>query len=288
MKNVDAYFQETYDLDKAYVCHMQKYYFDGVVTPAHVHDFAEAIYGIDCDYLIYSDDKIYNFKDGDLMFFFSNQVHKIESLRNGKSKHICLRFNPGVVTDVNSSVMIKYMIPFMLKEKKNKCYFSSEELKGSGVSEAMWKMYKETENNGYGYEIAMKMYLQQLGLFLLRQWDSDKDLNINTLDETRMIDVFKYIEDNYQEEISVTEMAKKYYVSSSYFSRWFKKVTGKTFKQYVNSVRINRATELLINSDYNITEVSMMTGFPTTSYFIKQFKLLKGGCSPKKFKTTYR
>ena len=83
-------------------------------------------------------------------------------------------------------------------------------------------------------------------------------------------------------------MAKKYFVSCSYFSRWFKKVTGKTFKQYVNYVRINRAIQLLLNSDYNITEVAMMTGFATTSYFIKQFKGMEGGLSPKKFKRKYR
>ena len=128
----------------------------------------------------------------------------------------------------------------------------------------------------------------RIALFWLREWNREKDQDINLLDETRMLDIFDYIEENYHEPISATELAIKYFVSCSYFSRWFKRVTGQTFKQYLNSVRIDHAAELLVNTKYNVTEIAMMTGFPTTSYFIKQFKKLKGGSSPKKFKSTYK
>lgn len=287
MKKSEDIYRETYSLNNGYRCEMQKYNVDGLVTPAHVHSFVEVLYGVDCEYHIYVDDRIYNFKSGDLIFFFSNQVHRIETLRPKAMKHILVQFTHEFINDTSISSISKYIIPFMLKDKKNKCYFLAEELESTGIPDIMWGVYREAKNRSYGYEIALKTYIQQISLFLLRQWNSNKDLTINSLDETRMLDIFEYIEENYQEHISASELAQKYYVSCSYFSRWFKRVTGQTFKQYLNSVRINRAAELLANSNRNVTEIAMMTGFPTTSYFIKQFKLLNGGCSPKKFKTTY-
>lgn len=283
MKGDKTFVQEMFDLDKTYVCHMQKYYSDGVVTSGHIHNFAEILYGVDCDYTVFSDDEVYSFKSGDLLFIFPNQRHEIQSHRSDETKHICIRFNPYIIADTS-----RYIIPFILKDKKNKCYFTKEELDGLRVNDIILGMYQETYERSYGYEIAAKACLQELCVFLLRWWEKDAEFKINLTDEIRMFDVFLYIEQNYHEEISVSQMAKRYYVSSSYFSRWFKKVTGKTFKQYVNYVRINHAIQLLLSGDYNITEVAMRTGFATTSYFIKQFKLLQGGYSPKKFQDKYR
>lgn len=282
MMDDKAFVREMYDLDKSYVCHKQIYYSDGIVTSSHMHDFAEILYGVDCDYTIYADDKEYNFKSGDLMLIFPNRMHRIESLRKGESKHICVRFNPYTITDES-----RYVIPFILKDIRNRCYFTAEELAGCNVPDLMQEIHKECEGLRYGYEIAAKSYLQQICLFFLRCWEKNGDFNMDKAEGTRLFDVFLYIEQNYQEEICVAEMAKRYYVSSSYFSRWFKSVTGKTFKQYVNYVRINHAIQFLLSGDYTITEVAMMTGFATTSYFIKQFKLLQGGCSPKKFRRRY-
>lgn len=287
MKKNEDFYRETYSLKNGYRCEMQKYHTGGVVTPAHVHSFVEVLYGVDCDYRIYADDKIYHFQSGDLIFFFSNQVHKIETLSTDPMKHIYVQFTHDIITDASPTAMNKYIIPFMLKNKKNKCYFKAEEIRNLEIRELMENVYDETKNRPYGYEVAVKTYMQRIALFWLREWNREKDQDINLLDETRMLDIFEYIEENYQEHISASELAQKYYVSCSYFSRWFKRVTGQTFKQYLNSVRINRAAELLANSNRNVTEIAMMTGFPTTSYFIKQFKLLNGGCSPKKFKTTY-
>jgi len=283
MKDSKVCLEEMVDLDKTYAYHIQRYYSDGVVTTAHIHNFAEIICGIDCDYTLYIDDEVYNFKSGDLAIVFPNQMHKIISHRKEVSEHVCLRFNPYSIIDTS-----RYIIPFILKDKRNKCYFTADELTGHTVSDIFFEIYKETQECSYGFEIAMKAYLQQICLFLLRWWKKEGELNVSTVEESRMFDVLLYIEQHYQEEISVSEMAKKYFVSCSYFSRWFKKVTGKTFKQYVNYVRINRAIQLLLNSDYNITEVAMMTGFATTSYFIKQFKGMEGGLSPKRFKRKYR
>ena len=67
-------------------------------------------------------------------------------------------------------------------------------------------------------------------------------------------------------------MAKRFNFSTNYFSRLFKEQTGKTFLEYVNEYRIQRASEMLIFSDDMITDIAMEVGFNNLSYFIRQFK----------------
>ncbi len=283
----EGYFEEGYDKDKMYVCHMQENHENGVTTPAHTHDFVEVLYGVECECSVYVDNQVYEFKSGELIIFNSKQVHKVITKWMTHSKYICVRFKiDAIYASGYSSLEFKYVLPFILNDTGHKCHFRREELEGTGIPEIMWDIYNESMTKNYGYEIGITGDLHKLYLFFLRQWQNDNDIGkgaFNEMDESRITEVLEYIEQNYREDMSAYDAAKKCHVSYSYFSRWFKKITGKTFIQYVNYVRINHAEQFLINSDYNITEISMQTGFPTTSYFIKQFKLQKG-CSPGKFR----
>ena len=118
--------------------------------------------------------------------------------------------------------------------------FKKEELFSTGISEIMWEIYEEERDKKYGYELNVVSDLYKLVLFFLRTWEGSEDDNkINVADEDRIVKILKYIEDNYDEEnerITVDKLAKMSYMSYSYFLRWFKKVTGKTFKQYVTDI----------------------------------------------------
>ena len=65
-------------------------------------------------------------------------------------------------------------------------------------------------------------------------------------------------------------------MSYSYFSRCFKNVTGKTFKEYLNMVRINHAQRLLATTTLSVTQVALECGYNNISYFIAVYKSLKG------------
>ena len=88
---------------------------------------------------------------------------------------------------------------------------------------------------------------------------------------------------HYQEDITAKDMASLCAVSYSYFSRFFKRAMQKTFREYVNVVRISEAEKLLLNTNLNITEIALEVGFSSSSYFIEQFKQIKS-ISPKRFR----
>lgn len=92
-----------------------------------------------------------------------------------------------------------------------------------------------------------------------------------------------YIQDNFKQDIKLNEMASLCNVSISYFSRLFKKATGKHFSNYINEKRIIEARKLLETTDLSITNIAIDLGFEDSGYFSKVFKKIIG-VSPSEFR----
>ena len=93
----------------------------------------------------------------------------------------------------------------------------------------------------------------------------------------------EYIQGNYRQPITVSQLAELSHMSSGHFCRLFKKYTFKTPVQYINGVRLSAATDLLLESDRKVLDVAFDTGFNSLSYFIGVFKQSMG-CTPTEFR----
>lgn len=93
----------------------------------------------------------------------------------------------------------------------------------------------------------------------------------------------KYIYDHLGEELTVGMVAQVASMSESYFSHVFKKEVGQSFTNYVNSVRINKAKELLLHSDLKVNEIAAQVGLENANYFSTLFKKMTG-MSPNQFR----
>lgn len=82
----------------------------------------------------------------------------------------------------------------------------------------------------------------------------------------------EYMSKNLQEEITLKQMADFSNLSASYFGVLFKQYTGKSFVNYFNQIRIEKAMELLRNSDQKIYEIAEHVGFASLPYFNRVFK----------------
>lgn len=100
-------------------------------------------------------------------------------------------------------------------------------------------------------------------------------------DSAKIDIVFKHINQNFQEHISLDEIAGKVSMTVPAFCRYFKKVTGKTFTKLVNEYRVVHATKLLSESQMSITDISFECGFNNFSHFNKLFKEFTGKSASK-------
>jgi two-component system response regulator YesN len=98
-----------------------------------------------------------------------------------------------------------------------------------------------------------------------------------------IIKVMEYVYANISDNISIDVAAGLVYMSKSYFSHLFKKEVGESFVDYVNRLRIEKAKELIANTDYMIYEIAAMVGVNNANYFCTLFKKLTGK-SPNDFR----
>lgn len=98
-----------------------------------------------------------------------------------------------------------------------------------------------------------------------------------------LINVFKYIETNHTKKLNLDEIAKRAYFSKYHFCKIFKILTDQTVIGYVNTVRIEKAKNLLKKSFFNITEICFKVGFSDISNFNRTFKKVVG-ISPSEYR----
>ncbi len=95
-------------------------------------------------------------------------------------------------------------------------------------------------------------------------------------DSSKIDAIYKHINENFKEHISLDEIADVASMTVPAFCRYFKKVTGKTFTKLVNEYRVVHATKLLSESQMSITDVAYKCGFNNFSHFNKLFKQVTG------------
>lgn len=84
--------------------------------------------------------------------------------------------------------------------------------------------------------------------------------------------VKKYIRENYMEDLSIRELSEIACVSTNYFSHMFKNETGTNYKTYLTNIRLEKAVELLMESDCKLSEICERIGYNNVRTFVDAFK----------------
>jgi two-component system response regulator YesN len=102
-----------------------------------------------------------------------------------------------------------------------------------------------------------------------------KDKNVYAIDG--IVDKIKiYVNRNYQNDLNIDFIASLFYISRPYCSHLFKKATGQNLVDYINSVRIEKAQQLIHNSGKKMYQVAKMVGYDNVKYFFRIFKKVTG------------
>ena len=108
----------------------------------------------------------------------------------------------------------------------------------------------------------------------------------DSYDTDRINIVLQFIMENYLSDIYIEEIASKLNMSVPSFSRYFKHHTKKTFSNYVTEIRISHACRLLLENNYNVSEICYKSGFDTLSNYYRHFKKYVG-IIPKEYKKRF-
>lgn len=210
------------------------------------------------------------FTDGDVVLIGSNLPHCGLTNENTNNDHeIVIQFKPDFLGDIIWDAPEMKKISAMLEKSKSGIVFG-EEIKKSMIkkisqmhqSESLEKLLKFFEilqelstTEDYRILNAGKYYLQT-----------------QVEDNERINHIFNYVKDHFKDPITLEEIAALANMKVPSFCRYFKKITNKTFTQFVNEYRITHALKLLAEKPLSITDVCFESGFNNFSYFNKTFK----------------
>ena len=247
---------------------------------SHMHERHEIYYLVSGERNFTINDKVFRIRKGDLVIIPAGDMHKTSCVDGNYHERVAIMFEDEVIEQIYTffgrdyvrSVMESYIVPI-------------PEGRRSYVEELMNRMIYESEGIDDISDYLEEAYFEELMLFIMRCFRSGRETDKYKLDESDEIiqQSAKYIFDNSEKNINLDDIAEKYGMSSSYFSKKFKNVMGFGFKEYLVSVRIKNAANLLLTTDRTITDIAISCGFNDSNYFGDCFRKIKG-ISPNKYR----
>lgn len=266
---------------------------DKITTDKHTHDYMQIWYVMkgSCEHLI--NNKSHTLAKGNLFVLPPFAVHEIKAAEGQSIRIIGCEFLIDFIgenislTDMDSSLFdFAYLEPFLVSTD---ALLPRLHLAGKSqvkVEELLLDMLSEYEQEMKYYEINIKADLLKLLAIVAREYENQGNPEHNKLYEKyrdAIYSAINFVEQNYTSKLYIEDICKIAMMSQAYFSRLFKFITGKTFVEYINSLRIRKAIEMLRESDATVTDICFSVGFNDIAYFNRVFKK-ETGLTPKQYK----
>jgi AraC-like DNA-binding protein len=257
---------------------------DNVVTedyPLHWHTPLEIIMPIDNSYTVCCNNVEYTLQEGEILIINSGVLHKLSAPTWGRRYIILADLSPLYsMHEFESLISILPQAVHITPSNAAKIFEPLQRL--------IYKIIEEYKSDAIYREKMIYSRLISILVLICRNRTTENMVYENKssiqLKYSKIIlSIYDYINNHFNENITLDQVADLAGFSKYHFSRIFRQYADTSFYQYLNNRRILQATKLLMGTDMSIMEVSMQCGFSSISSFIRMFKIHKG-CTPSEFK----
>ncbi len=250
-----------------------------IIRP-HIHSAIEILIVKSGAYYVYVGERKYKAQPGDMVLLRSNTIHHTYSISESGSSYYVIMVRPSLIAELSDGNNdSKLLLFFALDREQLKCFWTKAEMENTPLGHAVKHFTEEFDEKIFARTIALTIAISGIMLEILREGNKTNDGTPTVTDENttrRIYDTLLFINKNYKQPITAYECAVYAGMSYSYFSRTFRAVIGKTFKEYLNFTRINHAQKALMSTDMTVTEIAANCGYDNVSYFISVYKRIKG------------
>lgn len=252
----------------------------------HWHEELEWIYAEQGILHLTIQGKAVTLHPGEFCFVNSGELHEIKSA--GASFHHAIVFNPGFLNfALYDACQHHFIRPVTSGELlfPSSCAAFSPETSGAVIfhMKEIVRLYHEHPACAlFSIKIHILQILEllfQAGVFLENTVSSKEEDSLNKLKQ-----VIEYIHRNYADSIPLQTLANICFMSPNYFCHYFKQKIGKTPIAFLNEYRIQKACQMLTESEMPVSQIALAVGFDNFSYFIRKFRECKG-VTPKKYRS---
>lgn len=210
-----------------------------------------------------------SFSDGDLVLIGSNLPHTwVSESKEEKQSAIVIQFRQALISEKQLEMPEFAGIKKLFSRSYRGIYFNEKtakefnpilsnilELKGLEKLAELWRVLHLLSKKRNYRLLSSPIYRPSLG----------------TDSESRIDRACQFIHNNFTRKIPLDEISQTVGLTPTSFCRFFKKMTGKSFTDYVNDLRVSRARKLLTESEVNISEIAYSSGFESMTHFNRIF-----------------
>lgn len=228
-----------------------------------IHSDIELIYVIQGKAAVTVRDAQYVLGKGDLIVINSSIQHSVDC--SGKN--------------IVCSIKYDYQVLVHILKKPNSIFVCNSSTGSNSSYEALRKLCEEAvceevlgthKTDSRKYSLLYQILDVLVESFMVE--DTNTQISENYDADEKLQRMIRYVHENYQDGISLADLAKEMYTSASTLSRLFKKQTGIYFAEYVNQIRTKYAVNEMLYTEKNITKIAMDCGFANVSTFNKVFR----------------
>lgn len=249
----------------------------------HWHEQIEILYFKSGSAIIECNSNPIYVKAGELLIINSNELHRGICLSENLN-YYCIILDTSILYSKTIDICdTKYITPIV----QNYIVFKNKIADDKAVTACIDAFIKEYNEKKLGFELALKCCLYQFFTLLLRNYLACTMSPLNYNKRTKNFEIFnpilQHIENHFNEDLTVSMLSRMANMSKYYFCHSFKELTGKTFTEYLNIIRINKSELMLKSTNMNVTEVAAACGYNNLNYFSRLYKKYKS-ISPSKVK----
>ena len=227
---------------------------------------------------------VYHLKEGDIVFNNSGALHSGTMENQKDCAYIPVTFDSRLIYGFfQSTVNSKYVDPVIQDSMLPAICIDQSEPWHKPFREYLLRIIDLDEKKPDFYELDITICLQSMWRLLLEHITYEPQASReNSLEYDRINKILSYIEENYQNKITLNDIAGHIHLCESECTRLFKRHMNTTLFAFLQEYRIERSLEFL-QDDQPVSAVADKAGFSDPNYYSKVFAKIKG-CSPREYR----
>ncbi len=249
----------------------------------HFHDHYEMYYLLSGERYYFIQNKTYHVQKGDLVLIGKQTLHKTADTGLADHERILVSFN----SDYLQQPSIEQSLTTVFLGELHVLRLNVQQQ--TYIERLLFELDREQQEQREQHEVYVHALLQQLLITVHRIYTRTQDIfEFVSPTHKKISEMADYINQHYAESLPLSEVSATFHMSSSYTSRMFKQVTGFSYIEYINSVRVKEAQRMLRETKYKVIRIAEEVGFESVAHFGRVFKQISGTAPMEYRRAMYR
>lgn len=247
--------------------------------PLHCHYYSEILYIKSGSIRITCNENSRVLREGDLCYFYPLQLHEIFPTSDKEVEYTIVKFDFHTLTLPPSHRAKLYDYFVHRTQADDFCMIlSKEELTTEPMTAYMKQILTTYQSRDEFYSLQMQADLYSILIEIAKKCKKEVGSATKRRNDTDFTfhHIVEYIDTHSGESLEIQDLAAMCHMSYSHFAKLFREHYGRSCKEYLTYIRLVKAQDLLLHTDYDINYIALETGFFDCSHFIRTYKKWKG------------